>query len=76
MPAEQRILAVAFRSPDGRRSTAIGGGATVDDAISFAREACPDDTTWQAGRHRGTTSHVQKGSSSSTATSASGSSRC
>lgn len=47
-PAEQRILAVAFRSPDGRRWSAIGGGATLDDAIGFAHESCPDDTTWAA----------------------------
>jgi hypothetical protein len=46
--AEQRILAVWFRSPDGRSWRAIGGGATVAEAISSAREACPDHTTWDA----------------------------
>ena len=43
---EQRILAVEFRSPDGRAWSAIGGGATVAAAIEWARECCPDDTTW------------------------------
>jgi|SRR5665647_3022717 hypothetical protein len=46
--AEQRILAVEFRSPDGRCWNAIGGGATVAAAISYARESCPDDATWDA----------------------------
>ena len=44
--AEQRILAVPFRSLDGRRWQAIGGGATVAEAITCAVESCPDDTTW------------------------------
>jgi hypothetical protein len=43
---EQRILAVEFVSLDGRTWTAIGGGATVADAIAYARESCPDDTSW------------------------------
>jgi hypothetical protein len=43
----QRILAVEFRSPDGRSWDAIGGGATVAAAIDWARECCPDDTTWE-----------------------------
>jgi len=43
---EQRILAVEFRSPDGRSWHAIGGGATVAAAIDWARESCPDDETW------------------------------
>jgi hypothetical protein len=45
---EQRILAVEFRSPDGRYWNAIGGGATVAAAIIYARESCPDDATWDA----------------------------
>jgi hypothetical protein len=45
---EQRILAVEFRSPDGRCWKAIGGGATVAAAIIDARESCPDDATWDA----------------------------
>jgi hypothetical protein len=38
---EQRILAVEFRSPDGRSWHAIGGGATVPAAIDWARRAAP-----------------------------------
>lgn len=44
----QRILSVEFRSIDGRRWSAIGGGATVSEAILYARESCPEDTTWDA----------------------------
>jgi hypothetical protein len=43
----QRILAVEFRSTDGRSWNAIGGGATVAAAIEWARGCCPDDTTWE-----------------------------
>jgi xanthine/CO dehydrogenase XdhC/CoxF family maturation factor len=43
----QRILAVEFRSPDGRSWNAIGGGDTVAAAIDWARESCPGGTTWQ-----------------------------
>jgi hypothetical protein len=42
----QRILAVEFRSPEGRCWSAIGGGATTAAAIADARQACPGDTTW------------------------------
>jgi hypothetical protein len=45
---EQRVLAVEFRAPDGRRWNAIGGGPTVAAAIAYARESCPDDATWVA----------------------------
>ena len=44
--SEQQILVVRFRSPEGRHWHAIGGGATVAAAITFARESCPDDATW------------------------------
>ena len=43
----QSILAVEFRSPDGRAWTAMGGGDTPEDAIEWARESCPHDTTWE-----------------------------
>ena len=46
--SEQRILAVEFRSSDGRSWNAIGGGDTVVAAIVYARESCPDDATWDA----------------------------
>ena len=45
--AAQRILAVEFRSTDGRSRNAIGGGATVAAAIAWARECCPGDTSWE-----------------------------
>jgi hypothetical protein len=43
----QLILAVEFRSTDGRSWSAIGGGATVAAALDWARECCPDDTSWE-----------------------------
>lgn len=45
---EQHILAVTFRSSDGRRWYAIGGGETIAAAIEWARECCPDDAAWEA----------------------------
>ena len=44
---EQRVLAVEFRSADGRRWNAVGGGATVTAAILDARESCPEHATWE-----------------------------
>jgi len=44
----QRILAVEFRSTDGRHWRAIGGGASVAAAIIDARESCPDNAIWGA----------------------------
>jgi hypothetical protein len=46
--SEQRILAVEFRSDDGRSWNAIGGGATVVAAIASAQNGCPDDAIWTA----------------------------
>jgi len=43
----QRVLSVEFRSPGGRSWTAIGGGDTLAAAIEWARESCPDGTTWE-----------------------------
>ena len=45
---KQRIVAVELRSRDGRSWNAIGGGATVAEAIDWARGCCPDGTTWDA----------------------------
>lgn len=45
---EQRVFSAEFRSPEGRHWHAIGGGATVAEAIVFARESYPDDATWDA----------------------------
>jgi hypothetical protein len=43
----QRVLSVEFRSPGGRAWNAIGGGDTLTAAIEWARESCPDGTTWE-----------------------------
>jgi hypothetical protein len=43
----QSVLAVEFRSADGRRWNAVGGGATVTAAILDAREGLPEDATWE-----------------------------
>ena len=43
----QVILAFEFRSTDGWSWSAIGGGATVAEALDWARECCPDDTSWE-----------------------------
>jgi hypothetical protein len=45
--AKQHILAVTFRSTDGRRWSAVGGGETVAAATEWARECCPGDTVWE-----------------------------
>jgi hypothetical protein len=50
--SEQRILAVEFRSEDGRTWSAIGGGPTIAAAIRSARRSCPADgsrgaVSWQ-----------------------------
>jgi hypothetical protein len=45
-PPEQQILFAKFRSLGGPYWTAIGGGAMVAEAITFARENCPADSTW------------------------------
>jgi hypothetical protein len=49
VPTEQ-LLAVEFHSTDGRSCHAIGGGPTITEAISCARESCPDEVTWVAVR--------------------------
>ena len=46
--SRQLLLSVEFRSRDGRSWNAIGAGATVRAAIEWAREGCPDGTTWYA----------------------------
>jgi xanthine/CO dehydrogenase XdhC/CoxF family maturation factor len=43
----QRVLSVEFRSPGGRSWKSIGGGDTLAAAIEWARESCPDGTTWE-----------------------------
>ncbi len=46
-PASQYVLRVNFEAPDGRRWSALGGGATFADAIGFARDSCPTGIAWQ-----------------------------
>jgi hypothetical protein len=48
-----QLLAVEFRSTDGRSWHAIGGGPTITKAIRCAHESCPDDVTWVAVRWNG-----------------------
>jgi hypothetical protein len=44
--SKQRVLAVEFRSPDGRTWRAVGGGPTAAAAIEYARESCPAGAEW------------------------------
>jgi hypothetical protein len=44
----QHLLVVELASADGRAWQAIGAGDTLADAVAFAQESCPADTTWQA----------------------------
>jgi hypothetical protein len=46
--SEQCILAIEFRSQEGRSWHAIGGGPSVAAAIGYARESCPSDAIWYA----------------------------
>jgi len=46
--SRQLVLAVEFQSRDGRTTTAVGGGSTVEAAIDWARECCQGGTTWYA----------------------------
>jgi hypothetical protein len=41
------VLMVDFASADGRSWWAVGVGDTLADALAFARDSCPTDTTWQ-----------------------------
>ena len=47
-PSRRLVLAAEFRSRDGRSWNAIGGGPTIAAAIEWARECCPEGTTWYA----------------------------
>lgn len=44
---QQHLLSVEFTSLDGRAWQAIGGGDTLADALAFAHDSCPAETTWQ-----------------------------
>lgn len=43
----QVVLMVDFTSPEGRDWWAVGVGDNLADAIAFARDSCPTDTTWR-----------------------------
>jgi hypothetical protein len=43
----QSVLMVDLASPDGRTWWAVGVGDTVAEALAFAQDSCPTDTTWQ-----------------------------
>lgn len=43
----QVVLMVDFTSPEGRDWWAVGIGDNLADAIAFARDSCPTDTTWR-----------------------------
>jgi len=43
----QAVLMVDLASPDGRTWWAVGVGDTLADALAFAQDSCPADTTWQ-----------------------------
>jgi len=41
------VIVVTFQAADGRLWSAIGGGATAEEAIRFARECCPAEQEWE-----------------------------
>ncbi|MGN6169452.1 MAG: hypothetical protein ACTHQQ_14965 [Solirubrobacteraceae bacterium] len=43
----QVVLMVDFASPEGRAWWAVGLGDTFAEALAFARDSCPTDTTWE-----------------------------
>jgi CRP/FNR family transcriptional regulator, cyclic AMP receptor protein len=45
-PPVGHVVVVTFETPDGQRWSAIGGGATTDEAIDFARDCCPPGEQW------------------------------
>ena len=50
VPPEQVVLMVDLVSPDGRSWWAVGVGDTLTEALAFAQDSCPADTTWQPTR--------------------------
>ncbi len=45
--AAQSVLIVDLASPDGRRWRAVGVGNTITEALAFAQDSCPTNTSWQ-----------------------------
>ena len=48
--ARQVVLSVELEARNGRRWHTIGGGATLADAIGFARASAPDGHDWRVVR--------------------------
>jgi hypothetical protein len=46
----QVVLMVDFSSPEGGSWWAVGVGDTLAEALAFAQDSCPTDTTWQPTR--------------------------
>jgi hypothetical protein len=44
------VLMVDFSSPAGGSWWAVGVGDTLAEALAFAQDSCPTDTTWQPTR--------------------------
>jgi hypothetical protein len=47
MDGTHHVFSIEFRSPEGGSWRAIGGGRTLGEAIVWARESCPQGTTWE-----------------------------
>jgi hypothetical protein len=43
----QVVLSVDLEARDGRRWRAIGGGSSLEEALTFARESAPDGHYWR-----------------------------
>jgi hypothetical protein len=48
--SSQVVLMVDFTSSEGRTRWAVGLGDTLAEAIAFAQDSCPTDTTWRPTR--------------------------
>jgi len=46
----QIVLSVELEARNGRRWRAVGGGSTVEEALTFARESAPDGHYWRVVR--------------------------
>jgi len=46
-PVTQVVLMVDLTSPEGRTWWAVGVGDTLAEALAFAQDSCPSDTSWQ-----------------------------
>jgi len=40
------VVVVQFEDPHGNSWRAVGGGATLDEAIAFARQSAPEGHDW------------------------------